>query len=366
LWNEKNVLISSHVQWNEIIIEVEEYEEDLLILDFNDQINDSSFLIKITKNAKITKIINDHQTRTSVASQKASKSRSLELESSESDSSSDSDASDASSEYFKWVIAESVDYRTLNDLWIRNHNWDFVSKANWVQIELNTSQTVKQARASSDWEQWKLAFRSELNTHIKNDTFTLKISSLNRWILSTRWVTIIKRELKEKMIKYKVKWVCKKFRQKQKIDYDEIFALMIRVMIIKMLLALTIKYDYEVEQMNVIIAFLEAHLNEKIWMQQSLRFEQKESNEIFLICRLNKTLYKLKQASQEWYATLKVYFIFINYQRIEIDYSVFIHDNNIIIIIYVNDLLILESNIFVRIMSKWYNQWRSELIVLDL
>ncbi len=36
LWNEKNVLISSHVQWDEIVIEVERYEEDLLILDFDD------------------------------------------------------------------------------------------------------------------------------------------------------------------------------------------------------------------------------------------------------------------------------------------------------------------------------------------
>jgi len=58
--------------------------------------------------------------------------------------------------------------------------------------------------------------------------------------------------------------VCKEFRQKQKINYDEIFALMIRVTIIKMLLALMIKYDYEVEQMNVIITFLEAHLKEEI------------------------------------------------------------------------------------------------------
>ncbi len=49
------------------------------------------------------------------------------------------------------------------------------------------------------------------------------------------------------MIKYKARWVCKKFCQKQRIDYDEIFASMIRVMIIKMLLALMIKYDYEVE-----------------------------------------------------------------------------------------------------------------------
>jgi len=48
-----------------------------------------------------------------------------------------------------------------------------------------------------------------------------------------------------------------------------------------MLLALVIKYDYEVEQMNVIIAFLEAHLKEEIWMQQSLRFEQKNQMKSF-------------------------------------------------------------------------------------
>ncbi len=98
--------------------------------------------------------------------------------------------------------------------------------------------------------------------------------------------------------------------------------------------------------MNVIIAFLKAHLKKMIWVQQSSRFEQKESNEIFLIYHLNMTLYELKQTSQEWCATLKVYLIFIDYQRVEIDYSMFIHDNDIIIIIYVNNLLILKSNIF--------------------
>ncbi len=137
---------------------------------------------------------------------------------------------------------------------------------------------MKHAKVSFDWEQWKLAFRSEFNAHIKNDIFTLKTSSSNQWILLTRWVIIIKQESKEKMIKYKARWVCKEFHQKQKIDYDKIFASMIRVMIIKMLLTLMIKYDYEVEQMNIIIIFLEAHLKEKIWMQQSSRFEQKKSN----------------------------------------------------------------------------------------
>ncbi len=47
--------------------------------------------------------------------------------------------------------------------------------------------------------------------------------------------------------------------------------------------------------MNIIIAFLEAHLKKEIWVQQSLKFEQKKSNEIFLVCYLNKILYELKQ-----------------------------------------------------------------------
>jgi len=236
LWNEKNVLISSYVQWDEIVIKVKRYE-DFLILSFNDQIDDSSFLIKIIENAKIMKIVDDYQTRTSITSQKASRSKSLELELSKSNSSSDSDASDvfdALSKHFKWIIIESVDYRALNDLWVRDHNQDFVSRANWVQIESNTLQTVKHAKASLDWKQWKLAFRSELDAHIKNDIFILKTFLSNQWILSTCWVTIIKQELKEKIIKYKARWMCKKFHQKQRIDYDEIFALMIKVMIIKM------------------------------------------------------------------------------------------------------------------------------------
>jgi hypothetical protein len=81
-------------------------------------------------------------------------------------------------------------------------------------------------------------------------------------------------------------------------------------------------------------------------VQQSPGFEQKGPNGTFLACRLNKALYGLKQAPREWYATPKVYLIFIGYQRVEIDHSVFTHENGIIIAIYVDDLLILGPDIF--------------------
>jgi transposase InsO family protein len=339
LWNGKNVLISSHVQWDEVVTEAGGYDEDLSVLSFDDQTDDAPSPIKTTENAEIAEITDDHQTRTPAAPQKASRSRPLELESSEPDSSSDSDAPDAPSGRPKRATAGPVDYRTLNDPWTRGHNRGFASRANRVQIESDTPQTVEQARASPDWEQWKLAFRSELDAHTKNDTFTLETPPPDRRILPMRWVTTIKRGPKGEVIKYKARWVCKGFRQEQGIDYDETFASVVRATIIKMLLALAAKYDYEAEQMDVVTAFLEAHLKEEVWVQQPPGFEQKGPNGTFLACRLNKALYGLKQAPREWYATLKVYLISIGYQRVEIDHSVFIHDNGIIIAIYVDDLL---------------------------
>ncbi len=322
------------------------YDEDLSILNFDDdddQINDAPSPIRTIENTKITEIADDHQTRTPATSQKA-KSRPLEPETNEPDSSSDSDIPDVPSERFKRATAGSVDYKALNDPWTRG-NRGFASRANRIQIESDTPQTVEQARASPDREQWKLAFESELNAHTKNNTFTLGSSPPGRRILPTRWVTTIKRGPKGEVIKYKARWVCKGFRQEQGVDYDETFAPVVRVTIIKMLLALATKYDYEAEQMNVITAFLEAHLKE-VWVQQPPGFEQKGPNGTVLACRLNKALYGLKQSPREWYSTLKTYLISINYQRVEIDHSMFIHQNGIIIAIYVDDLLILGPNVF--------------------
>ncbi len=136
---------------------------------------------------------------------------------------------------------------------------------------------MKEKSVEKEKRDWVISesYLSQIWCELIKASILFSLISLDMLVTLTCWITIIKRELKEKMIKYKARWMCKRFCQKQRIDYDEIFTSMIRVMIIKMLLALMIKYDYEVEQMNVVIAFLEAHLKMKIWVQQSLRFKQK-------------------------------------------------------------------------------------------
>lgn len=50
--------------------------------------------------------------------------------------------------------------------------------------------------------------------------------------------------------------MCKGFCQGYGVDYDETFASVVRSTITKALLALAAKYDYGIEQMDVMIVFL--------------------------------------------------------------------------------------------------------------
>ena len=112
-------------------------------------------------------------------------------------------------------------------------------------------------------------------------------------------------------------------------------------MIWKSLLALGAKYDFEMEQMDVVTAFLEAYLlDHEIYVEQPHGFiREGEEN---LVCLLLQALYGLKQSPREWYTTLAEFLCSLNFTRSEFDHSLFIHDEaGVIIAIYVDDLLII-------------------------
>ena len=57
--------------------------------------------------------------------------------------------------------------------------------------------------------------------------------------------------------------------------------------------------NLKLEQMNVKMAFLHGNLEEEIYMVQLEGFVEKGKQE--LVCRLNKSLYSLKQVLRCWY-----------------------------------------------------------------
>ena len=87
---------------------------------------------------------------------------------------------------------------------------------------------------------------------------------------------------------------------------------MVRLEAIRILLAFTVSYFVKLFQMDVKSAFLNGFIKEEVYVEQSPDFEDhKYLNHVF---KLNKVLYKLKQALRAWYEHLTS-FLLKNYLK---------------------------------------------------
>ena len=110
-------------------------------------------------------------------------------------------------------------------------------------------------------------------------------------VIGCKWVHKIKHDLT-----FKSRLVAKGFKQTHGIDYDETFSPVLMLKSIKILLAITAYYDYEIWQMDVKIVFLNGNLLKDVYMTQPEGFvNPKYPNRV---CKLQRSIYRLKQASR--------------------------------------------------------------------
>ena len=93
--------------------------------------------------------------------------------------------------------------------------------------------------------------------------------------------------------------MAKGFTQREGIDYNEIFSPVSYKDSFRIIMALVAHYDLELHQMDVKIAFLNEDLEENVYMTQPKGFVVKGKERMG--CRLKKSIYRLKQASRQWY-----------------------------------------------------------------
>ena len=78
-----------------------------------------------------------------------------------------------------------------------------------------------------------------------------------------------------------------------------------------------------------------------------MRVPQGLDNPNNYVCKLNKSLYGLKQASRQWYAKLNSELQNMGYKQSKNDYSLFIKettDDITIAVVYVDDIIVTGSN----------------------
>ena len=75
--------------------------------------------------------------------------------------------------------------------------------------------------------------------------------------------------------RYKVRIVVKGFQQKKGVDFDEIFASVVKMTSIRTVLSIAASMNLEVEQLDVKTTFLHGDLEEEIYMQEPEGFVKK-------------------------------------------------------------------------------------------
>ena len=115
-----------------------------------------------------------------------------------------------------------------------------------------------------DREKWEEACRSELETFKRMEVFEEVKKPNDHKIIGCKWVFRYKLGPDGQIRKYKVRLVVQGFSQIKGIDYNETFLPVTKFNLIRLLLALSACFDWEIHQMNVKSAFLNRALNEKI------------------------------------------------------------------------------------------------------
>ncbi|CAI7851134.1 unnamed protein product [Closterium sp. NIES-53] len=181
--------------------------------------------------------------------------------------------------------------------------------------------TLKEALKSSDAEEWKKAMESELKSIQENDMWELVELPEGRKAITSKWLFNIKSDADGKIERYKSRLVDKAYQQKEKVDYKELFAPVVKpTMLWTLLVGAAIK-GWVVKQMEVTTAFL---------------------NDI-----LKKALYVLKQAPRQWYLKLREVLEGIGFTPSTADHSLFMHgkgEQRSFMVVYVDDNLIFSPS----------------------
>jgi hypothetical protein len=138
---------------------------------------------------------------------------------------------------------------------------------------------------------WRFAMEEEIRAIQKNDTWELTTLPSNQKVIGVEWVYKIKHTTEGEVSRYKARIVAKGYKQKYG-DYEEVFAPIARLDMVRLLIALAAHHNWKIYQLDVKSAFLNGILEEEVYVQQPKGFimEGEESK----VYHLKKALYGLK------------------------------------------------------------------------
>ena len=105
-------------------------------------------------------------------------------------------------------------------------------------------------------------------------------------------------------------------------------------------------FDLELHQMDVKTNFLNGNLLENVYMVQSESFIVKGFEH--MVYKLKKSIYRLKQASQQWYVKFDEVIYSFGFFENQFDQCIYMKTSGskfIFLVLYVNDILLASNDV---------------------
>jgi hypothetical protein len=161
--------------------------------------------------------------------------------------------------------------------------------------------------------------------------------------ISTKPVMKIKLDKNGNIKRFKIRIVARGFVQRKGVNYEETFAPVANLELIRIICTLAAKYDLELDQMDVSTAYLNGVLNKEIYISPPEGVPIQDG----FCWKLKKSIYGLKQAGRTWNRTLNAALTQIGFQQLNAETCLYIFRGDgseiCFLVVYVDDLLLTAS-----------------------
>lgn len=227
--------------------------------------------------------------------------------------------------------------RSLQDL------YDSTNEVHIVCL-LADSEIISFEEAARD-KKWQTAMDEEIKAIDRNNTWELTELPKGSQPIGVKWVFKRKMNAQGELERYKARLVAKGYKQKEGIDYDEVFAPVVRMETIRLLIAQAAQFKWPIFQMDVKSAFLNGVLEEEVYIEQPPGYMKngEEKN----VLKLKKALYRLKQAPRAWNTRIDTYFKENGFKQCPYEHALYVKKNGgnmLFVALYVDDLIFMGNN----------------------
>lgn len=175
-------------------------------------------------------------------------------------------------------------------------------------------------------------------------TWSLVPLPKDKHCIGGKWVFKLKYKSDGTIDCFKARFVEKGFSQIPGLDFGDTYAPTGRLGSLCLLFAIATCLDWEIDQLDVVIAFLNGSLDEEIYMTPPPGLDNADG----LVCRSHQTLYGLRQVPNRWYHCLSTWLISIGFVVSQDDPCLFLKSDTVspcFLWLHVEDIAVFGKNI---------------------